>query len=660
MTTPRKNRASNDTHVRNFMQKSIRSIWLFPVLITILLALLVGFKISGSSMSIYNNTFGEKQTSNLLANQPRSVRSDEWLVNSQLTLAQKNNDYQRVNDNIGNGLDVSVLIDAPYKEWSVIFKPHNLAFFILPFDNAFAFKWWFMAYLLLLSCYFFIVTLMPNKILFGALVSCALLFSPFVQWWYLYGVLGSLYYSLFGAILFMKILAQDDRRKQLGWALLLSYVMACFALILYPPFMLPCIIAMAAFALGYSIEKFRTVPRKVILQKLGMVAGAVILAGVISVTFLATRESVVKTISGTVYPGKRVVTGGGYDVTKLYSGYLEAQLQTDKRAVKYKLNQSENSNFIIVAPYLMLPVAYLLIRQRRKKQPLDWPLLLVSAAMVVIWIRLFTPLLDPLLNPLLFSKIPINRLIIGVGILNLLQFVLFVRHIQSMNIKKYRLATNIYTVLVLATTIGLGLWTHSRFPDYIGAPKAILLSMTMTLVIYLLLTKRFVLCAALFFLLSFYSTYRVNPILRGTASLSETPVSKTIRNIASESDGKWVSETLDFENFPQMNGARALSGVYPYPQLSIWKDISPKNPGIYNRYAHVIFVINHSNSDDYKTNAKLLQNDLFLVYTEPCSDFMRQQGVKYILAQAPIENTCVKLRATVDYPSRDFYVYEIR
>src|SRR3990167_10013222 len=134
--------AISKTSIRKFFG----SIWLFPITLTLLLMVLTVFKISGSSLGVYHTLFyGEiSKDNNLLINKPQSIRSDEWLVNTQMTLAQKNNDFARINKNIGNGQDLSILVDAPYKEWSVIFKPQNLAFFFIPFDNAFAFKWWFM------------------------------------------------------------------------------------------------------------------------------------------------------------------------------------------------------------------------------------------------------------------------------------------------------------------------------------------------------------------------------------------------------------------------------------------------------------------------------------------------------------------------------------
>src|SRR5688572_20935068 len=156
----------------------VRSIWLFPVVLTFLLLIFTAFGIHGSSIGTYHTALHgpTAEDPNLLFGEPRSIRSDEWLVNTQLTIAQENNGYQRINQNIGNGQDVSLLSDAPYKEWSTFFKPHNAAFFALPFDNAFAFKWWVMGYLLALSCYFFTLCLLPGKRMLAALLSIAFFF----------------------------------------------------------------------------------------------------------------------------------------------------------------------------------------------------------------------------------------------------------------------------------------------------------------------------------------------------------------------------------------------------------------------------------------------------------------------------------------------------
>jgi len=311
----------------------VRSIWLFPLILTLLLILMAGLKISGSSIGIYHGFFyGEgAKDENLLLNHPQGIRSDEWLVNTQMTLAQANNNFAEVNKNIGDGEDMSMIVDVPYKDWSVIFRPQDLAFFVMPFDNAFAFRWWFMAYLLVMSCYFFVLALLPKKRLVASVLAVGLLLNPFLQWWYLYGTLSVIYYSLFGAVILMKIVEQKALKPALWWAALLAYVTTCFILILYPPFQIACAIVIAGFAVGYLIEKLGGVSRRIIIQKLLIVLGAIGVAGVIAIVFFAARLSIVNTVQNSAYPGHRLQQSGGFDFPHLFSGHLQLQFEYRSR-----------------------------------------------------------------------------------------------------------------------------------------------------------------------------------------------------------------------------------------------------------------------------------------------------------------------------------------
>src|SRR3989338_3714433 len=164
-----------------YAKRLYKSVWLFPAILTVVLLGLTAFRISGSSIGIYHEIFYGKQANdpNLLYGDPQPIRSDEWLVNTQLILAQDANDYQNINENIGTSRDMSFNIDVPAKDWSAPFKPQNLVFFVLPFEYAFAFKWWVILYLLILAAYFFTLRLFPGKRLLAALAALGFGFSPF-------------------------------------------------------------------------------------------------------------------------------------------------------------------------------------------------------------------------------------------------------------------------------------------------------------------------------------------------------------------------------------------------------------------------------------------------------------------------------------------------
>ncbi len=650
------------------LKQFIRSIWLFPVILTILLILLTVCKINGSSIGSYYALFyGKKNDPELVVNEPQSIRSDEWLINTPMTIAQKNNGFREINQNVGNGQNMSILIDVPYKGWSELFKPHNLVFFVLPLDYAFAFRWWFTAYLLILSCYFFVLALIPRKRFLAIGISLFVFFSPFVQWWYLYGTVGPIYYSLFAGVVFIKILSEKRKWISVLWGLLLAYLLSCFALVFYPPFQIACLLAMAGFAIGYLLEKRQVLPTKILWQKLAILSAAALITGMITFLFVHSRMDVIRSIQNTTYPGNRIQKSGGFDLTHLFANNLGGQLQLPTKAVNYRINHevtnpSEASNFILLLPFLLLPSFYLLLKQYRKTRQLSYSLLFVNIAFLIGLIWLLLPHIDFIGKLTFLSRVPHSRLLIGLGLLNILQIVLFIRlysHFKKEIINK-RLVLG-YVVAVFLIESALSLYVRHLSPGFIRISQAIILSAPIPISLYLLLRKRFEWAILVLMIFSFYMTYKVNPLYKGVHVLTETPVSKAIQNIAKkDSASTWAVEYSTLENFVFMNGGHSLSAVYTYPQLPLWRDAdNGSQQAIYNRYAHTSFSFDRNPNANTPTQLELLGQDIFRVRTEPCSSYLKNHQVRYLLAAAELKDNCVSLVKQIDYPLQSFYIYSL-
>ncbi|HSX07913.1 MAG TPA: hypothetical protein VLG11_03375 [Candidatus Saccharimonadales bacterium] len=645
-----------------------KSVWFFPAILTLILLVLTVCKISGTSIGIYQIYFnGSAKDSNLVVGRPEAIRSDEWVVNTQMTIAQKNNNYARINHNIGNGQDMSVILDVPYKEWSQVFKPHNLAFFALPFDYAFALKWWIMAYLLILSCYFFILTLMPERKLFAALISIALASSAFIQWWYQYITIGPVYYSLFAATIGVQIMRSKRLRNQLLWGALLAYILVCFVLVLYPPFQIACALAVAAFFVGYLLQRYKGLPGRDFWRRLGIIFGSLVVAGILSLTFFMTRSSVVHTTENTAYPGKRLQKSGGFSLPHLLSGSLDFDLQQQGHAAHYLLpslgivNQSEDSNFILLLPFLLVPAAFVLYKDYRRRAKIDWPLLLVTLTFLGALAWLFVPHLDFLGKITLLNRVPHTRLLIGIGLLNILQLVLVVRRLAETPREFWpRKITLGYAALVFLVELALGLHAVHSFPGFIGNYRAVAFALPIPIIMYLLLRKKFVLAALGYAIFAIFTSFYINPLYRSTSIVTDTPLSQAIHNIAAKDPGRWALEVGYLENFPAMNGAHSLSGLYTYPQLSIWAQVDPGNEQyIYNRYAHTNFIFDRDPAENMSTQLVLSGGDHFGIATEPCGAFLRNNSVRFLLTEVPLPNSCTQLVQKVTYPARVFYIYKI-
>jgi len=641
------------------VKKLAKSIWLLPVIATVVLIALTTFKVHGSSLGIYDYYFGKDIGRALIINSPQTIRSDEWLVVTQMTAAQAHNNYQLENGNIGHGQDMSTVSGVPTKEWTTLFRFENWAFFILPFEHAFAFKWWVFSYLLVLSVYFFVLLVLRKRRLIATLLALTLLFSPFVQWWYQFITLAPIYLGFFIAINVVYLFRQNSRLQQYLLALSLAYLLTSYALIIYPPFQIAVMLAIGAFIVGHLINIRSEVPKSVFIRKLVLVGGAAVIASSFALLFVTTRSDVVHAITNTAYPGKRNIESGGASPVRLFSGFLNMQLEDLQRATHFGLNQSENSNFILLAPFLVVPCIVLFAYQHKKKRSIDWALVLINVLLIFLLVRLFIPFFDPLFELVLLNKVPHPRLVIAFGALTIIQLVLFVkafanyqgRYVQ----RKYII---IYSLLCLTVNLVLSQYISHTFPGYIGTPKAIILSIVVTSIIYLLLRKKTLPALCILFALSFLSTNNVNPLYSGMNPLLNNEVSQSIRHIGIGSDKHWATDSIHLMNFPSMNGEPSLTGTYYYPQFDIWNAIArQEDKDTINRYAHVLLDFDRDPTTSVPIDVKKVQDDLFTIKIEPCDKFLKDSNVGYIIVEEPLPDPCVVLVDTVVYPNRTIYIY---
>lgn len=664
MTSRAKPKSHSDLAMQH-AKRFLRSAWFFPAVLFIVVCLFTALKISGTSIGSYHQILYGTASKDpaLLLGKPEPIRSDEWLVVSQLTIAQAKANYPRINHNLGNGEDMSVVPVAPYKEWSEAFRPQDLAFFIMPLEHAFAFKWWLMGYLLIVSCYLFILTVLPGRKLLAAGLSMALFFSAFVQWWYVYSTLGSLYYSFFIATSVILLLRQKERWKKIALSALLTYLLVCFALVLYPPFQIACGLVLLAFLVGYVLQNYSSLGKRQVIRSLLYAAGSGLAAIAIAGIFVSTHSGVIKTIEHTAYPGTRSIPSGGIFADHFLASHLGHQFLSIDANSQYLIdnkspsNQSEASNFLLLIPFLFLPSLLLVYQEYKRKQPLDWPLLLLNLLFVVFLLELFVPAFTPISRLLLLTKVGAPRLLIGVGLLNIMVLVLFIKNLAKKKAAFGNRPATLYSLAVLAVELVVSLHAHYAFGTFIGLRRALLFSLPIPLIIYLLLKKRFVFAAGLYLVFSLFIAVGVNPLYKDLGTLTNNPLDAAVQTIGSRSDKRWVTDGGYLENLALINGEPSLTGVYNYPQLSLWNTIPGVRESNYNRYAHVGFQI--SDDPSARTTLSLGGQDSFSVKTNSCSPYLRQADVGFYVSATVLNGRCTKLLKTVPFPAVTLYIYAI-
>lgn len=650
---------------------SLNSVWTFPAILTLLLVILSTLSLSGSSIGYYQKIFyGDQSDSNLIANKPQAIRSDEFVVNAQKYIAQSNNNYQATNQNIGNGENQAVVSDNPTTDWSGIFKPQNFGFFFLPFDNAFSFKWWFMPYLLIIAVYFTVLVFLPKRYLLASTIASAFALSPFLHWWYTNGTFSTISFALLGFVVLTKILSTKSIKGTVLWSLLLVYIAASFALVLYPPFQIPVALVVLAVSAGYITNFVKNEKIPLFKKKLLSVSIALLATLAIIGSFIYSHKDTVNAVQSSAYPGARVVHSGGYSKEHILSSHLSPVFQAEARSNSYQrpnisaVNQSESSNFILLIPFLIAPLvvlAFLLYKSRKK---LDFITISLLAIGTVFAAWLFIPGIDLLGKLSLLDKVPHPRLLIGIGVLNLFFIIYFIKLYTE---TKHRLdfkSSAIYSLLIYIALLIISFHVMIQFPGFIGLKSVVILPFIIPLILFLLLRKHFLTGMFVYLVFSLISVAMINPIYRGTEILTKTPLSQAMKEVGANSDKRWVTEDISILNFPSMNGLPSLSGTYLHPQVDLWENLhQTEKSAVYNRYAHTNFSFDRNPNINIAPVISNPGEDQMNITIEPCDPFFRAENVGYLVSSRkfePNEASCLSLVRSVDYPQVTFNIYSYR
>lgn len=660
-------------HLKERLHAFRRSVWFFPVVAGACLLLLTAFKISGTSIGIYHNLFynGHKDT-NLLTGVPRAVRSDEWLVNTEMTIAQSRAGFPQVNPNITGGRDMSLNLDVPYLDWSIIFKPQNLSFFVLPLEYAFALKWWLLLYLLMMGAYFFCLRLLPGKRLLGSMAAIAFACSPFVFWWYQTVTIAPLFYGLFIMILGMRLVNRERLtlfRRQLAentsfaiYGVTLAYLLTSFVLVLYPPFQVPAALVTGFFLLGYALhhgfgQKGARAFGSLVKPFLTFMAAALV-AGLLVFSFIATRSAAFHSIANTVYPGQRIVASGDFPAARVLSTFLQPQLQHGAYGQNYYSNQSESSNFILLLPYLLLPGILLTIYEIVKYRRLDWIFLCVQLCVALFFAHLFLASYHQgIYHVLQLDKVPHTRLLIGLGFVGFVHLLLLIKKLPALRIGRIKLTilAAVYTLGCFGVTMIAAKDTALHFPLFVPQWWLIIGAAGFFCgIIYMLLIRRFMLAMGMLVFFSVFSIVHVHPLYRGLGPILDNKVISTMQQVSQPGDSWATMDEIYAENFGILANRNMVSGTQFYPDLTFWRQAQgPQADDIYNRYAHVLFT-----AEPAAEPLELMQPDMFKVHVT-CSPFIRH-NVDYLLTTKPFQQPCVRQVGMVAYPNATtFYMYKV-
>jgi hypothetical protein len=256
----------------------------------------VGQRWSPSSYAIVLQALGVVDTGTV-AGVPRAERGDEFSWQTPLLQMTLRSGFQRFDRTPPYFEDLRTLYAMPIVDWALIFKPQFWLFFVAPADIAYSF-YHFLLIAMFVVGYTVLFVHLGGRRVDSLLMALVLFFSPFFQYWWD----GSAnFIAPFFPWIVMAMLWPIPFAARLA---LFYWLLVCGQLTyFYPP---------NAIALGFVAALMWLAVRPDWLQWRKVLALGVT-AGASGATVLFYLRDAITILSGTVYPGQRVSSGGAVD-----------------------------------------------------------------------------------------------------------------------------------------------------------------------------------------------------------------------------------------------------------------------------------------------------------------------------------------------------------
>lgn len=565
---------------------------MFSLSILLVSFVFIGMGLTGSSVPLgqASSSIVEMKSTNIMG-QDQPIRSDEWMIQTPLAIAQYNHDPQFpvVNMNVGEdgqNMMVTSMTSVPIAHITALAKPATWGFFVFDLRRALAWNWWFP----IVGC-FLALAFVLNRLsgthwkqgfLFSALFCCA----PYVVAWSFWPA----YTVFFPCMIFLcalQILHTSSVSRLIPLGVLLGIALAGFVFILYPPWQVSVGYVFVAVTVGIVIRDrlySRITPSRVLAY---LVAAGV--AGIIVGAWWLDASETVQAMAQTVYPGQRLTVGGTATLPLILRGFTN--IPTLLQLNSMMSNQSEIASFY----YLLLPLAALVLLRavQNSLSALEWSLTVICG---VLLYYMFIGFPVALAKYSLWGSSSPYRADLALGLASLILTHLLLN-------KSNQPAEATQTTRIFAFFVAVA-WAYvvyrclnlldSTLTSGMSSSLTILILFITAALSYTLITNQFRSFIMMALGLSLASTMSFHPVNIAPSEVRLRPEPPaTSSTLASALKGKRV--VVMESNMPAMfliaSGVSVVNGVNYVPQRTLWKRMDPENKDqkIYNRYQHLAF-----------------------------------------------------------------------
>lgn len=312
----------------------------------------------------------------VLIGDPKPIRSDEWSVNTLLSIGQYQNSESknpRINNNLGpSPRNMSIIHDTgvPTRELSTLAKVNLWGFFVFDLRRALAWDWWIPVFFGLNGMWLLLNLICPGQSIYNLSLALLITLAPQCVAWSNWPLLhiGTASFAVSLAIIALK---SRNIMTSLSLAFLTGLLAAWFAMQLYLPRLIPVALISVLTYAGYCFSsnvRFFTRNNCVYLIYTVLIASFLVLGW-----FISNYDAIEKMLHSS-YPGERR-TYGGLPLAGWAFDYVRGWLFpiTLKDAEKISGNPCEAMSCISLFIPVAIATAFYFFRQHHA---INWTFLL--------------------------------------------------------------------------------------------------------------------------------------------------------------------------------------------------------------------------------------------------------------------------------------------
>ena len=600
------------------------------------------FQIHGSSINELNLFHVNHKT---LLGVSRSIRSDEYAVNTLFAFSQYMNDFSYFSDIVRGSLtDMFIIYGQPVLDIGTIFRPFLLGYLFLNQGQGLSFFWiGRLIGLFLVSFEFSMLLTNKNKTL-SLSYTFLITFSPLVQWWFaINGLVEQLIFGQLSILLINWYMKYEDYIKRVVIGFFLMICIGGFLLVFYPSWQIPFAYIFIILAIWIFLKNWHNFNYS--KKDLLIIIFYISIFTLIMIHILSNSLETIKLILNTSYPGSEVFNGGG--ILNSFINYIPS--------IFFPITQDNLTNnvceYSMFADLFPLPIiiSFIVIFYQKTKDKLLFGLLILYFILAIFYL---VQLPDFIISLTLRDHIKTQRLM---PIISFLGIIILIRSMSSL--KKLNKKLILIPLILSIITVYLSTYEFNNYYINWMFLSAILFYFIIFSSALFASSKRnqkiFLICIITF---SFLTGGLVNPVDSGTDVIYESDFMNHVEKIVeNDPNGLWITQGM-FVNTLIPAGAKTINSINTYPDFGKWHQIDSNKEyeDLYNRYAYYNIDLQNKN----KTSFELLFLDNIEIHLNV--NDLEKLNVTYIATPHNLNNLSNEnVHFEKIYKSHGFMIYKV-